>query len=182
MESHQIDAARFLKLCIVAVLKFLRHFGVNSWELGDEEAGTLAEDVFMKLWGNETIEDPCRAVWAAARNTVIDALRRAGRHPRFSLNDNNTHETRFEPSGHGSRRGELSAIEVSELLDEVVKAIPPGEGRIVRFCRETGVEFGDSTEIARNLGMKPAAVSQSKRRTVRRAQSMRPQVEELEGR
>jgi DNA-directed RNA polymerase specialized sigma24 family protein len=174
------DAATFLELCLVAVLRALKKLGAAAWELGDHEPNSLAHDVFLKLWNRPEIRTPSHCVWNTARNTVLDVVTKTRRLARFNLDE--LPETRLAAPDQGNETAELSTDQVNALLDDVVKMLPPRDRKVVEYCRKTGVELSDNVSVGKALGISANAASAAGSRIRRRAEPLKPRFEELEDR
>jgi RNA polymerase sigma factor (sigma-70 family) len=174
-----LEDMEFPALCRVAARIALRRCGVSGSTLDICDLDDLTQEVYVRILGSPSVEAPRRAVWKAARNLIIDILRKPRPSARHDLDELPA------PSPSPYRRDpddELGVAAAEARLDRLVRDLSAGERQVADFCLRTGEELGNNAAIAEGLGKTSNAIAARASRIRKRARAPRPGVEELEGR
>jgi DNA-directed RNA polymerase specialized sigma24 family protein len=179
MDPRNEQASRYLELARQAVLRALKVRGVAPWELGIDDAESLAQQVYMRILerGSE-IRLYEHVVWQTADNTVIDALRYTRR--RRSVSSDNLGDVQDDARSHEDDYAR--AEESHALIDEVLELLSPGEQGVVEAALKLNGNLSNNAAIGEMLGVEPNPVAASVYRIRKKAQPLKPRFDELESR
>ena len=179
MDPRNPEACRHLELARLAVLRALKMRGVAPWQLGIDDAESLAQQVYMRILerGSE-VRLYEHVVWQTADHTVIDALRYSRRRQFIC----------FDAIGDvkdyaRSHEDDLTRLEESyAILDEVLETLSPGEQGVVQAALKLDGNLSDNVAIGKVLGVAPNPVAATVYRIRRKARTLKPRFDELEAR
>lgn len=161
-------------LCRVAARVALRDCGVAGSTLDVHDVEDISQETYLRLLASRSVVVPRQAVWKTAKRVVIDILRKV--QPTFRIDlDGLPASARRDDDKAGARA-------IKDRLDSVMRALSPSERRVADYCLRTGEDLTNSAAIAAGLNAKPNTISVGAGRLRRRARSLAPGVEELEGR
>ncbi len=122
----------------------------------DEEAAyDVLQDVYLKLWQVRERVDPKRSLKALlyqmVRNTALNHLRRASRHPAEALDD-----LRVEPHETPAPADDLDQADLEDRVRSWIAELPPRRREAFMLSRYQGLSH---VEIARIMNLTPKTVN-----------------------
>ena len=145
---------------------------VKQWGINHESAGDLVQNLFIKVHGSIDRFDHSRAgatfrgwLWTIAKNTAMDHFDKTRKQPKSIGGSVHLEEIANLPeTPPGDDQDELNA-KLVRLIDVIKDDVAESTFQVFQ---QTVIDNRESSEVAKELGMKPSTVREAKRRVLQR--------------
>jgi len=124
--------------------KKLSKFGFSILK-STEDTENLIQDVFLNLWENRNKVEKDSAIksyiFTLTHNSAISIIRKKARESEFVEYLKSLQEISEEPADK-----ELEYIELTNKLDEILKALPPRQREVYLLHKVEGLKYGEIAE------------------------------------